>query len=93
VAKKKMKRATSTSAETSQPSKLASVDDESFSDAMRAKRGEEPLLTADRFARTIADKDLAGAWLHCEGLRPRVRRLSQAQWQKEYDAWLTAPRG
>jgi hypothetical protein len=50
-------------------------------------------ITVEKFLRSVRNKDLAGAFLHCEKLRSTVRKMPQAEWQATYDAWLAAPRG
>lgn len=50
-------------------------------------------ITVEKFLRSVRNKDLAGAYLHCEKLRKAPRKMPQADWQKDYDAWLAAPRG
>lgn len=52
---------------------------------------DEPQITIERFARTIKNKELAGAYAHCEKLRS-LRRMSLAEWQADFDAWTAAPR-
>lgn len=55
---------------------------------------DAPLLTVEKFVRTLRDRMLGNAFIHVEKLRPEgVRRLPLVTWQAEYDAFLKAPRG
>lgn len=51
------------------------------------------MLTGERFARRIKNKELRAAWLHCLNLEPKIRTQVAEAWQSEYDAWLSQPRG
>lgn len=53
---------------------------------------EVPLITVEKFVRSIANKELAGAYAHVESMRRPVRRMSREDWQKDFDAWCAAPR-
>jgi hypothetical protein len=52
----------------------------------------EELITCERFARTVKDRELRDAFVHVEKLSPRSRRQTKSAWQAEYDAWLVKPR-
>jgi hypothetical protein len=77
---------------TSQRRATAEQRDDELAAALREKRGEAPLVTVERFVRTVKDRELGEAFLSCEKLRT-VRRLTADDWQNEYNAWLTMPRG
>jgi hypothetical protein len=72
---------------------LQEAPSQSDSDSTAArKRDEAPLITVERFVRSVKDHELGEVFLSCEKLRP-MRRMTQEDWQNEYNAWLTAPRG
>lgn len=50
-------------------------------------------ITVEKFVRTVRNKELASAYAHVEGMQRPVRRMSQEDWQKDFDAWLAQPRG
>lgn len=49
-------------------------------------------ITVEKFARSIANKDLAGAYLSVERMKRPVRKMTREGWQKDFDEWCAAPR-
>ena len=53
---------------------------------------DAPKVTIEMFARTVKNKGLVSAFIHCEKLTSGTRKMSMDAWKAEYDKWLATER-